>query len=157
MAFDVKVRDIGEQLVLVHARDVTQSTLQEFLGEAMPGGWELGARFGGVSGPVVVIYEDQVNDERPATVEVLHPVAMGQTIPDDVPHRIEPAHREAYVTLPKRLVKFPEIMQGYQAVETWISDNGKTIAAGPREVYFADFMNAADDDLVTDIAFPITD
>ena len=36
-----------------------------------------------------------------------------------------------------------------------ITKNGKTIGDSPREVYFADFMNAEPDDEVVDVAFPL--
>ncbi len=36
-----------------------------------------------------------------------------------------------------------------------MSANGRRMSASPREVYFADVMNAGPDDEVADIAFPI--
>ena len=43
----------------------------------------------------------------------------------------------------------------YEAVEQWMAKHNRQMTASPREVYFADFMNADPDDEVVDIAFPI--
>ena len=43
----------------------------------------------------------------------------------------------------------------YEAIEKWVGDRGLRIVAAPREVYWTDFMAAADDDEVFDVAFPV--
>jgi effector-binding domain-containing protein len=68
---------------------------------------------------------------------------------------VEPAHREAYVTIAKSLVTFPDILAAYDAVAGWIEERGEKAVGSPREVYFGDFEAAAPDDPVVDIAFPI--
>ena len=89
-------------------------------------------------------------------VESAYPVTAEQAAASDLPTRTEPAHREAYVTIPKSLVRYPDILSAFDAVEAWINENGEKFDGSPREVYFADFMEAGDDDLVCDIAFPIS-
>lgn len=52
-------------------------------------------------------------------------------------------------------VAFPQILTARDAVERWITDNGRQVGGPPREVSFTDVMAAGPDDEVTDIAFPI--
>jgi len=65
------------------------------------------------------------------------------------------ARREAYTRIRKSMVEYPRILTADDAVEGWIATPGKSMSGSPREVYFADFMNAAPDDEVVDIAFPV--
>jgi effector-binding domain-containing protein len=44
----------------------------------------------------------------------------------------------------------------YEAVEKWIAANGLAVARAPREVYWTDFMAAADGDEVFDVVFPVS-
>ena len=46
-------------------------------------------------------------------------------------------------------------IDAYEAVDQWIAKRNRQMTASPREVYFADFMNAGPDDEVVDIAFPV--
>ena len=104
-------------------------------------------------GRFFVVYHGQVSADTPVAVEVCVPIASAPD--DDVPARVEPAHREAYATLRKEQVVFPEIQGAYMAVDEWVSGQGLTVADDPREVYFTDFMAAGPRDEVCDVAFPI--
>jgi hypothetical protein len=112
-------------------------------------------RLGGTAGPAFIIYHGEVNEESDGPVEVCVPIAPERAVDAGVPTRIEPAHREAYTRIRKAQVAFPQILDAYEAVEQWIARTNRQVAAAPREVYFADFMNAGADDEVCDIAFPI--
>jgi hypothetical protein len=154
MTYEVKTRDVEQQLVLTESRHGPLEGLDEFVGPAIGRGWERAPQYGGVYGPVFVIFHGKVGPGESATVEVCTPVAE-QSIPASEPHRVERAHREAFVRLPKRMNDFPAILEGYSMVENWIKSNGHRIAGSPREIYFTDFMAAGADDEAFDIAFPI--
>ena len=69
----------------------------------------------------------------------------------------QPARQsEAYVRLRKsEFVDPAQVGRAFGVVAEWVARNGHAIADAPREVYFTDFTEAADDDEVCDIAFPI--
>lgn len=153
--FEIQERETPEQAVLTEQRHTTASGLKDWLDDCMPRLHILAAKHGGVAGSALVIYHGEVNDESDGPVEVCVPIHPAHQKEFDAPTRIEPAHREAYTRITKSLVEFPRILTAYDAVEHWIAANGKAMAGAPREVYFADFMNAGPDDEVVDIAFPI--
>jgi DNA-binding transcriptional MerR regulator/effector-binding domain-containing protein len=153
--FDVQVRDVPDQLVLTEQRHVTVDDLPDWMESAFGRMWDIAPRFGGVTAPVIAIFHGQVNAESDGPVEICAPISAVQEIAPDVPTRIEPAHQEAYTRIRNSQVAFPEILSAYDAVEQWIMRNGKVSSGPPREVYFADFMNARADEEVVDIAFPI--
>jgi DNA-binding transcriptional MerR regulator len=153
--FDIKERDVAEQLVLTEQRHVLARDLPTWMGAAF-GRLEASAeRFGGVAGPALAIFHGEVNEDSDGPVEVCVPIDRGQDPGSDVAARIEPAHREAFVRIKKAMVEYPQILTAYDAVERWVSANS-AVAGAPREVYFTDFMSAGPDDEVCDIAFPIS-
>ena len=153
--YEIQERDIPEQLMLTEQRHTTVGGLEDWLGATFGRMWEIAPRFGGITGPVLAIYHGEVNEESDGPVEVCAPISPDGATRPDVPTRLEPAHREAYTRIRKSEVGFPQILGAYDAVDQWIKRNGKTMTGSPREVYFADFMNAGPDDEVVDIAFPI--
>lgn len=153
--FEIQERDIPEQFVLTEQRHITVAGLDEWLPSAIGRMWEIAPRFGGITGPVFVIYHGEVNEDSDGPVEVCAPISADQATPPDVPTRVEPAHREAYTRIPKAQLDYPQILSAYDAVEQWITANGRRMSASPREVYFTDVMKAGPEDEVADIAFPI--
>jgi hypothetical protein len=73
----------------------------------------------------------------------------------DAATRTEPAHREAFTTITKAQVAYPQILSAYDAVEAWVKSGDHVVTGSPREIYFADFDAAGPDDPVADIAFPV--
>jgi effector-binding domain-containing protein len=59
------------------------------------------------------------------------------------------------VRITKAQLDFPQILSAYDAVGQWITANGRTMAASPREVYLTDVESAGPGDEVCDVAFPI--
>lgn len=55
----------------------------------------------------------------------------------------------------KALVAQGRIGEAYLAGEGWAKQQGLEIAAAPRETYWRDFFDAADDDEVFDVAWPV--
>lgn len=152
--YEVKTRQVPDQTVATIQRRVFARDIGEFNGNALGALFShLGDR---VSGAPFIIFHGAVNEDSDGPVEVCIPFS-GQVQPSgDIGIRIEAAHEEAYVTIPKKECVFPEILPAYDAVSGWIRASSKDgTFSSPREVYFADFMKAGPDDLVCDIAYPI--
>lgn len=153
--FEIEERDVPEQTVLTEQRHTTVAGLQEWLDDCMPRLHTMAASNSTISGPAFIIYHGEVNEESDGPVEVCVPIDPASREAMGSPTRVEPAHREAYTRIRKSMVEYPQILTAYDAVEQWIATNGKSISDAPREVYFADFMNAGPNDEVVDITFPI--
>jgi hypothetical protein len=161
---EVRLRDVPEQHVVTETRSVDQAELEAWLPGAMArvaeraraaGGplgtadWPFLERSGDPDEPVfVTIYEGNPN-EGPTLVEVCATVSADGD-------RTIPAHREAYARVTKSDVTTGKLGGVYEAVEKWIAANGLAVARAPRETYWTDFMSAAADDEVFDVAFPVT-
>lgn len=153
--YEIKTREVPEQTILTEQRHVTAEHLPAWIGEAGERQQEALVKVGGPFGPSLVIYHGDVNEDSDGPAEVCSPLPADVAASLDFPSRVEPAHREAYTTITKAQVRFPDIVSAYDAVENWITQKGEQISGSCREVYFTDFMAAADDDEVCDIAFPI--
>jgi len=153
--FEIQERDVPEQLVLVEQRSLFVRELPGFIGSALGRLTGAAAGYGGAVGPPFVVFHGMVDDENDGPVEVCVPIAAAHEGSSGVPMRTEEAHREAYARLRKEQVAFPQILGAYDAVSTWIDAQGLAVAAGPREVYFTDFVAAGPGDEVCDVAFPI--
>ncbi len=153
--FHIEERDVPEQVILTEQRHTTVHGLTDWFDECMPRLHTLADSNGGITGAAFIIYHGQVNEESDGPVEVCIPIAADHQIAASAPTRSEPAHREAYTRIRKAQVEFPQILDAYEAVEQWIAKNNRRATGSPREVYFADLMNAGPDEEVVDIAFPI--
>jgi effector-binding domain-containing protein len=94
-----------------------------------------------------------VSADADGPVEVCLPVSGPVEPAGEIAVRMEPARSEAYTTITRALVRFPEILQAYDAVDTWLGEHGHKPVLSPREVYFGDMMTAADDEPICDITF----
>jgi hypothetical protein len=157
MTYEIQMRDVPELHVATEARDVDQAELLDWLPGAM----------GRVVQAPALTTETQTWVDRPPTPDPVF-VVIYQGNPNEGPTRVEvcapvaadgdqtlPAHREAFVRVTKAQVTGGHLGAVYEAIEKEIGDRGLTIAAAPREVYWTDFMGAADDDVVFDVAFPV--
>ena len=154
--FEIKTREVPEQHVLTEQSHLRVSALPEWTGAA------LGRQHGALASagapsvlPSFIVFHGEVTEETAGTVEVCTPVAPELAARLGLPSRVEPAHGEAYTTITKALVDYPQILTAYDAVESWLRERDVPIVGSPREVYFADFVAAGQDDEVVDIAFPI--
>lgn len=153
--FDIKTREIPEQTVLTEQSYVNAAELRDWIVQAGLRQLDAAATIGGQVGPSLVIYHGDVSEDSNGPVEVALPIAAQRADQVTVPIRIEPAHREVYVTITRAQVRFPDILSAYDAVERWISDNNQTVAGSAREVYFADPSTGDEDELIADVAFPV--
>ena len=158
--FDVVVRDVPDQLLLVEQRHVPVDELPGWIGAAMTRLVAAAHAHGGVDGFPFVVYYGEVNEDSDGPVEACVPIAERSdgVVSDAVAThamRLEPAHREAYVRLRKAQVAFPQILSAYDGVARWAATKDIEIAGAPREIYFADFKSAGPGDEVCDVAFPV--
>ncbi len=149
--FTVETRDVPEQLVFTEETRITAERLPEWIGAA----FDRAQKAGAAAGAPMIIYHGEVTEESDGPVESAYPVTGEQAASSNLPTRVEPAHREAFTRIPKSLVRYPDILSAYDAVEAWVLAHGEKFDGSPREIYFEDFMAAGDDELVVDIAFPI--
>lgn len=153
--YDIGTREVAEQKVLTVQRNVTADKLTGFIDDAFP---RLFAHVeeGGATpaGPPLMIYHGMVTEDSDGPVEICVPFTGSLEPADDLGVRLEPAHAEAYTTLTREQVQFPEILKAYDAVADWLTANGREGTLPPREVYFGDMMTAGPDDQVCDVAFP---
>jgi DNA-binding transcriptional MerR regulator len=152
--YEVRERDVPEQVVLAEQRHVLVPELPDWIAAAGMRLLDAADAHGGVAGPMIVIYHGAVNEDSDGPVEVCVPVRAAPRNGGDVLRR-EPAHREAYVRITKADVVYPQILSAYEAVEQWVRNQGKNLAGSPREVYFADWDASAPTDEVCDVAFPV--
>jgi DNA-binding transcriptional MerR regulator len=151
----ITTREVEAQTVLTEQRHVTADALPAFIQEAGGRQHQALSQVGGPFAPTLVIYHGDVTEDSDGPVEVCSPLPtdLAPTLP--LPSRVEPAHREAFTRITKAQVRYPDILSEYDAVESWVAQNGETVTGAPREVYFTDLMSADDDAEVADIAFPI--
>jgi effector-binding domain-containing protein len=168
--FDVKLREVPEQVVVSEQRNVTQAELVEWLPGSMARVAGSADGLGGVSGssslpwllrgdhptePVfIVIYEGNPNKGQ-VPVEVCAPIGGEQDGSAEASTRHVPAHREAYVRLTKAQTEPPTLGSAYGALEQWIGAQGLEMAGAPREVYYTDYHAAGPADEVFDVAWPV--
>ncbi len=161
--FEVKTRTIPARKMAVISKTIYQPELDNFIGDSFSKLFDYtvgaGARRPHTTQdePTLVIYHGEVTPDSANRVDVCVPITGDLQPTEEILIQIEPAHLEAYTTLKKSQVVFPEILHAYDAVGKWCGSNGKKHGGNPREVYFCDFMAAQDDDDVTDIAFPFLD
>jgi DNA-binding transcriptional MerR regulator len=152
--YEVRERDIPEQVVLTEQRHIKVPELADWLGSTISRLIGAAQERGGVAGDVFVVYHGAVNEDSDGPVEVCIPISPDHES-SDVAMRREPAHHEAYTRIKKAQVEFPQILSAYDAVANWIASHDRSMAASPREVYFTDFDAAGPNDEVCDIAFPV--
>jgi DNA-binding transcriptional MerR regulator len=153
--YEVKEREVEEQLVLTEQRHLTADELPAWIEAAGGRLLRSAEEHGGVAGPMFVVYHGEVSEDSDGPVEVCVPVAEDGGA--DLATRIEPAHREAYTRITKAQVGYPQILSAYDAITAWIRSRGLTLEqCAPREVYFADWAASGPDDEVCDVAYPLS-
>jgi effector-binding domain-containing protein len=159
---DIQTRTIPERTLAVIAQELFQPQLDEFIPDAFGELFQWAERHPGVRSlnttpdePTYVIFHGPVTPDASARVEVCA-VVNEQAEPDGrISVRSEAQHEEAFTTITRAQLEFPNILEAYDAVAMWVMQNGAMIETMPsREVYFADVMNEPMDALVCDVAFP---
>ncbi|MFI9203140.1 MerR family transcriptional regulator [Streptomyces sp. NPDC053048] len=153
--YEIGRRDVPEQVVLTELRHVRPEDLPVWIPAACDRLEEAAEAYGGVVAAPFVVYHSQVDEDGDGPVEVCVPIDPARIAEVTSAVRTEPAHREAYTTITKAQVEYPQILSAYDAVYRWIEENGRREAGPGREVYFADWASAGPASEVCDIAVPV--
>jgi DNA-binding transcriptional MerR regulator len=156
-AYDVQERDVPGQLVVAEKRSLRITELKRWLPDALCRLAETAGRHGGLAGDQFVVFHGEVNEDSDGPVEACAPVRSPDGLPPALVVRHEAAHREAYVTVTRAQLEFPQILSAYDAVADWIGVAGLSPAGPPREVYprGVDVAGAAPGDPVCQVAYPV--
>lgn len=153
--FEVLEREVPVRTVICEQRHVNAFELPAWLETRSAYLIDLAARYGGLADRWFVVYHGQISDDSNGPAEICVPIHPEAAAGLAVPTRLDPAHLEAFTRLRRSQIAYPQIMTGYDAVEQWTVHNQRTISGPPCEVYDSDYITAAPDDLVVDIAFTI--
>lgn len=151
--YEVEVKDIPEQPVLMVCKQTTMDGIGDAMGAAFA---ELMGYMGrsGVApvGPPLCVYSEDFDEERGGEMRVCMPVAPGATGEGAVEATVLPGgsmattvHRGPYDT----------IGQAYGAVYGWIQEHGHQPAGPMREVYLTDPDEVPPEEYLTEICWPI--
>ncbi|WP_130864579.1 GyrI-like domain-containing protein [Acidipropionibacterium timonense] len=145
-------RAVPNQDVLAVSRRISVDELDEFIDTTM----RTLERMAPPAGHPFVVYHDGLTVGSPGTVEVCQPVhARRLDPPEGVVRRVEPAHVEAWVTVSRAELAFPEIDDIYADLDADLRSRGWQRNGAPREVYWGSWNDAAIDDPTCDVCFPV--
>jgi DNA-binding transcriptional MerR regulator len=151
----VNTRDVPAQTVLTEQAYVSATELPGWIAGTGIRQLELAASVGGQRGPSMVIYHGDVDEDSDGPVESCIPIDPAAADRSRLPTRVEPAHREAFITVTRAQVRYPDLLVAYDALHEWIAKEEATIDGSAREIYFADPSTGPDDEPVADVAIPI--
>lgn len=154
-AFEVRTRSTPDEKVATTSAHVLQPDLPRFIPDAIGLLRDHVAACGAVARDIDwTVYHGVSTTDSAGLVEVCVPFEGTVEPTTEVTVRVEAAHREAYARLTKAQVRPPDIMFAFDAVAAWVDARGLARTLAPREIYFADFVAVADDELAVDVAFP---
>lgn len=130
----VRERDVAAQTVLTEQRHVYIGQLS-WTREAAARLTANAARCGGVAGERFVVFHGMVTTDSDGPVEVCLPVSHPPDDPAELAWRVEPAHREAFISATKTHFEVPAIFCIYDQLDRWLTAPGRRPAGAPREVY----------------------
>lgn len=156
MKYEVEVREVPEQKLLTLEERTLVDTLDAVIEQSAKALYQHVESLGVKAGPMTVIFHANVSMDSDGPVEVCVPVDGPVEPFGSARVRLEPAHQEAFVRVPRKAFDFPEILQAYDSVDAWLRVNGKECAGSPREVYFSTWGAHTDDDPACDVAYPFS-
>ncbi len=154
--FLIETRRVASQRVMSIHRRVRASETDAFVREAKAG---FMAHLNGAAapGPFTLVFHSIVDYEHDGLLEVLLGCPEDVQPTDVIGIRTEPAHDEAYTTITKAQWAYPAILTAYDSVAC-----SAPVQARPgsrlscREVYLAEPDAIGEDELICDVAFPLS-
>ncbi len=132
----VEVRAVAASKVLYRQGFVDVVSLLDFMAEAEAELREhLRAHGLAADGAMNVHYHDEITRDGEGRVEASIAYEGNIEPAADLRIRLRPALREAYVPVPAEDAQFPQVLRLYDAVETWLDDQGLTTVDSPYEIY----------------------
>lgn len=154
-AFEVRTRHVPDEKVATTSAHVLQPDLPRYIPEAIALLRDHVTACGATPRDIDwTVYHGVSTADSAGLVEVCVPFEGSVQPTTQVTVRVEAAHHEAYARVTKGQVGPPDIMFAFDAVAAWVGERGLTRTLAPREIYFADFVAVADDELAVDVAFP---
>jgi DNA-binding transcriptional MerR regulator len=136
--FEIQTRSVPEQKIATIQRHVFKDGIGQFIPEAHSTLFGLLAAAGAQpSGAPFVMYYGKVDVDSDGPAEACVPFIGSLEPSGEVRIRIDPAHDEAFIVMTRGSVDGPELMQGYDALFTYMRERGQT-SMGGREIYFED-------------------
>lgn len=157
MSVEPRLREVAAQTVLAVRRRISIDQLDGYIEKAM----HLLESLEPVADAQFVIYCDGLSAGHDGTVEVCQPVddpppgSPHRDLPSGVVRRIEPPHVEAYVTVTRAELAYPEIDEIYDELDAACRERGWRRQGPPRELYWANWDFLAMDDDACDVCFPV--
>jgi len=152
----VRTRHVPERHVLSVKASVRQPQLSEFLMSSMPSvAAALDATGVSHDTHAFVVYHGAVTEDSDGPVEVCMAFQGTVSAPAGMQVHTEAAHEDAYTTISKAQCEFPRILEAYDAVQAFVTRQGRETIAPPRDVYFVDINAVGPDDPFVDIAWPM--
>jgi DNA-binding transcriptional MerR regulator len=134
--FTIQTRSVPEQKIVSIQRHVFQDQIGQFIPEAHSTLFELLAAAGAQpSGAPFVIYYGKVDVDSDGPAEACIPFTGSLEPTGEVRIRIDPAHEEAFIVMTRGSADSSELMQGYDALFTYMRERGHVGMVG-REIYF---------------------
>jgi len=152
--YQIEQRESPEQTLLTFEQHVYQAELADFLTRTVTQLEHIADEHKVARGELILICHGQISDDSDGPVEVCLPVDAPIEDRTGLRTRVEPAHREAFVRLTKAQLVYPAVLSAYDAVFTWVREQGRTRTGSPREVYLGYFPTAAPEDEICDVSVP---
>ncbi len=154
--FEVETRHVPAQRVMSMQRRLHGHETDAFVAEAKAA---FSAHLDGQppTGPFTLIFHGMVDSESDGPLEAILGCPDGTVPTDAIGIRTEPAHDEAFTPITKAQWDFPAILAAYDAVgcsPQAQARSGSRLSC--REVYRAEPDRIGADDLVCDVAFPLS-
>jgi DNA-binding transcriptional MerR regulator len=151
----VRERDMPQQTVLTKQRHVYIGQLT-WTREAAARLTAHAARCGGAAGGHFLIFHGMITADSDGPVEVCVPVRHPPEDPAELAWRVEPAHREAFISVTRTHFEIPAIWSIYDRLARWAAAPGRRRTGAPREVYRpeAEPLFAPAGQQICDVAIP---
>ncbi|MEV6304431.1 MerR family transcriptional regulator [Actinoplanes sp. NPDC051861] len=154
MPYEVTVKQVEPQ----HAATVTLHTSLAAIGADIQQGF--GTLIQAIttagthpSGPPFVVYHDVIDEQTAGDVEICIPVPPATRFPEGPVRAVTVPGSQAAATIHRG--PYAEISPAYHYVSGWIEEQGHKHAGPPREVYLNDPRSVAQEELLTEVQFPI--
>lgn len=152
----VEIKDLAPQPVLAKRFRTNMERIGMDIGEAYGSIFsyvgELGENPAGM--PLTLYYYSYEEEFDPDDIDMEAAVPTAQVLPgrDDIEGKELPGGMAAFLM---HEGPYDQANVAYQAIDTWVKENGYKYAGPPREIYYNDPNEVDQSDLLTEIQFPI--
>ncbi|REK12522.1 MAG: MerR family transcriptional regulator [Actinobacteria bacterium] len=153
MPYEVNVKTVQDQRVAALRKHATHQTI----GDEIAGGFATlmqAVMSSGTSpnGAPLIIFHDVIDEQNDGDIEICIPIGEANFEDGEVVARTLPGGPMAF-TMHKG--PYQEVTPAYHALLAWIDDRGHATLAGPREIYLNDPTQVEEEELLTEIQWPI--